>query len=246
MRPLTPTLANIHIDLNVSLMDRIYPAIRLIAFRYLKEERTFTIRFYLDRPPREEDYLEAGYAHEYTTDYYPYVTPKKECIYTTEPLDKLDPLHGVVYARRAYPEGATNPLQSYDYTPFPKMIDNKNSIMAISIALQFALLSEIYPAIHTIVYSSGEDPKFLYSFYYLDRTPTDYDYASIKRVAKKAEENLAYFGTKKIFTECLYIPLDKISPIPTSIVYAKYKPCTDKDLIRYHKILEVRAKNDLS
>ena len=88
-----------------ALWGQIYPAIRQIAVRYDPKEKLILLRYYLDRPPKEDDYesvrmvmgeLVASF------DMSNFQTEREVCIYSTAPPNKLDPLDGILYARREY------------------------------------------------------------------------------------------------------------------------------------------------
>ena len=89
----------------IALWGVIYPAIRQIAIKYDPKEKLILLRYYLDRPPREIDYEEASSVMAEIIsnfDVSNFQTVKEECIYSTAPQNKLDPLDGILYARREY------------------------------------------------------------------------------------------------------------------------------------------------
>ena len=87
-----------------ALAGEIYPHIRAIALR-LAEDKTLTIRYYLDREPTEMDEesidvvcTNIGAATGLTE----IARIESECRHDMAPIGKLDYLDGFIYSRREY------------------------------------------------------------------------------------------------------------------------------------------------
>lgn len=81
-----------------ALLGMIYPAIRKIVFGV--RGLHLTLRVYLDRLPTEDDF---EVARAITTEVLAacgFEDTFEECVFSLEPQASLDPLDGVVYARR--------------------------------------------------------------------------------------------------------------------------------------------------
>ena len=104
MKKRAPTRQDIVLSLANGTIGEIYPAIRQISFRYNKEKKALYLLVYLDREPREDDYETARYiSGNVFGDYWGFFESiQEECIYSTAPQNKLDPLDGILYARREY------------------------------------------------------------------------------------------------------------------------------------------------
>lgn len=86
-----------------ALFGEVFPDIRAIAYAYDAKKKLITMRWYLSRPPVEEDYEDLGSVmNEVMADfsYKEFDDVKEECIYTTAPASELDPLDGLVYLRK--------------------------------------------------------------------------------------------------------------------------------------------------
>lgn len=80
----------------------------------------------------------------------------------------------------------------------------KNKIPTeILLAIYRALLGEIYPAIRAIVISYTEDRELTIR-YYLERTPTDYDYDSLGVVMTEVLSDLRPSVINKVKEECVH------------------------------------------
>lgn len=89
--------AQVLLSAQKALLGEIYPAIRAIVVGFSDQE--ITIRFYFDRIPTEDDFENASVvATEMIADFSREV--KHECIFTSEPQSKLDPLNAWVYSRK--------------------------------------------------------------------------------------------------------------------------------------------------
>lgn len=95
---------NILKALIVSINGEIYPNIRAIAVQ-LDEDNNLLLRSYLDREPTEGDldslYYISDNVSDYTTDT-EVASFKRECVYSMEPLNELNPLDCLLYERREY------------------------------------------------------------------------------------------------------------------------------------------------
>lgn len=88
-----------------SLLGEIYPSIRAIAVSF-SENRELVIRYYLDHDPDEFDNesLESLMTNVLanTSNEADIRCAKTECQYSSVPLFNIDPLDGLIYARREY------------------------------------------------------------------------------------------------------------------------------------------------
>ncbi len=97
------TREEIIVSLVYALYGFIYPSIRMVVYKYDKNSKDFTLRYYLDREPNEDDYDNiSDVMGEFTsslkaTDYGDIF---EECIYSTDPMNILDILDGYVYGRK--------------------------------------------------------------------------------------------------------------------------------------------------
>ncbi len=87
-----------------ALLGSVYPSIRKIAAS-LSDEKELFVKYYLDREPNEDDYenievLLTELSSFSTRDQIK--TARSECVYSTEPLGKLDSLQGTVYSRKEF------------------------------------------------------------------------------------------------------------------------------------------------
>lgn len=86
-----------------ALLHEIYPAIRAIAVGF-SESRALSVRMYLDREPSQKDrenlscILTVIFSNTSSND--DITACKEECIFSEKPLNDLDLLDGLVYARR--------------------------------------------------------------------------------------------------------------------------------------------------
>lgn len=92
----------IRVALQTALLGEIYPSIRAIVYEYNLKNKSFLIRYYLDREPIEEDYESVS---EVMTEFISqfkhseFDKLKEECIYSNLVISELDPLNGFVYSR---------------------------------------------------------------------------------------------------------------------------------------------------
>jgi len=87
-----------------ALLGEIYPSLRAIAIS-LHAEKTLLIRAYLDREPIDADtenleIIATNITASVGADRIANI--ELECIYSDEPVGKLDSLDGIIYARREY------------------------------------------------------------------------------------------------------------------------------------------------
>jgi len=87
-----------------ALLGEIYPSIRGIAVKYVKNKKLL-IRYYLDREPLDFDYesievvatnLDSTISSDSVIDI------ELECVYSNKALNCLESLDGFIYARREY------------------------------------------------------------------------------------------------------------------------------------------------
>jgi hypothetical protein len=88
-----------------ALLGEIYPEIRAIALRFSKS-RELTIRYYLDRNPKDDDYESisnvATNILANTSSNNEITAIKEEAIYIQGRIRDLDILDGLIYARKEY------------------------------------------------------------------------------------------------------------------------------------------------
>ncbi|MCP3660100.1 MAG: colicin [Bacteroidetes bacterium] len=99
------SILDIKLSLQIALLGEVYPALRMVVFKFDKENKLFLLRYYLDREPREADYENISIVSAEATSLFEitiFEILKEECIYSDKPHGKLDPLDGVVYARKEY------------------------------------------------------------------------------------------------------------------------------------------------
>lgn len=97
-----PEIWNLMLSMQRALLGAIYPSIRMITIGYDKELKNFTIRYYLDREPNEDDRdkiscVMAEVIGDYKFDTFNNIF--EECIYSNDSLSKLEVLNVIVYAR---------------------------------------------------------------------------------------------------------------------------------------------------
>jgi hypothetical protein len=89
--------------LHSALLGEIYPKIRAIVFKYDYDNRHFTLRYYLESEPDEDDYENIAVVLTVFISNFKFSdfeTLSEECVYSKEPLSKLDILDGIVYCRK--------------------------------------------------------------------------------------------------------------------------------------------------
>ena len=88
-----------------ALLGEIYPSIRAIAVGF-SPSRALTLRAYFDREPTADDHenmscvLTEIFAN--TSSNAEITAGTEECVFSEQPIGRLDPLDGFVYARREY------------------------------------------------------------------------------------------------------------------------------------------------
>ena len=88
----------------VALLGEIYPSIRAVAVKY-DDSRTLLIRYYLDREPLEFDHESIEVVATNLDATMPKNSVDKidvECVFSDEPTNRMEALHGFIYARREY------------------------------------------------------------------------------------------------------------------------------------------------
>ena len=88
-----------------ALIGEIYSSIRAIAISLEENDRTLTIRYYIDREPTEFDLeslevVATNISASIGLDKVAHI--ELECRFELEPIGKLDCLDGFVYCRREY------------------------------------------------------------------------------------------------------------------------------------------------
>lgn len=82
-----------------ALLGHIYPAVRAVAIGYSGMEK-LTLIYYLDRVPNEDDYeIISIVVTEIIADI-EFKDQEEKCIFSTEPISKLDNLMNWVYVRK--------------------------------------------------------------------------------------------------------------------------------------------------
>ena len=88
-----------------ALIGEIYPSIRAIAAQFT-EEKSLTLRYYLDRDPRDGDFeslsMVMGVILSNTSSSNEIGEVHEECFHSHEILSSIDVLDCLVYARREY------------------------------------------------------------------------------------------------------------------------------------------------
>ena len=74
----------------------------------------------------------------------------------------------------------------------------------ILLALQSALLGEVYPSIRAVVYKYSSETKQFLLRYYLDREPIDDDYESAGNVVAEFISNFKFSDFDIVKEECVY------------------------------------------
>lgn len=91
--------------LQSSLIGEIYPAIRVVVYKYIPKNKHFVLRYYLDREPTEEDNENVEIVMtEFISNfkYSDFDKIKEECCYSDELISQLDIMDGIVYCRKEY------------------------------------------------------------------------------------------------------------------------------------------------
>lgn len=88
-----------------ALITEIYPQIRVIAVS-ISETRKLTVRYYLDREPTDFDFdslnMVVSEVLSKTTCDEEIIEVVEECLFSNQAIADIDPLDGIVYARREY------------------------------------------------------------------------------------------------------------------------------------------------
>jgi len=87
------------LSLQKALWGMIYPSIRAIAIDF-KGTNKLKVRYYLDREPNEDDYENISEVTSEVCADINFTEIKEECIFTLEPISKLDNLKSWVYIRK--------------------------------------------------------------------------------------------------------------------------------------------------
>lgn len=88
--------------LQSALLGTEYTHIIAIVYKLDSENKTFTLRYYFDREPTEDDYENAAVATTEVISHFhadEITTISEECIYTLQPIEELDMLDGPVYIK---------------------------------------------------------------------------------------------------------------------------------------------------
>ena len=94
---------DIRLAMQTSLLGEIYPEIRAIVYAYDPEQKTFLIRYYLNREPIEDDYESVS---EVMTEFIAHFKHsefdelREECCFSNLSQSKLNPLDGFVYSNK--------------------------------------------------------------------------------------------------------------------------------------------------
>ena len=97
------SVEDIRCAMQISLLGEIYENIRAIAYSYYSNKKSFTIRYYLDRVPTDDDYESVSEVMTEFISHFKHSEFKKlkeECQFSDLPKSKLDPLDGFVYSKR--------------------------------------------------------------------------------------------------------------------------------------------------
>jgi hypothetical protein len=94
---------NIRLALQTSLLGEIYPNIRMIVFKYTPKNKEFTLRYYIDREPTEDDFENIGNViAEFISNFKHSEFNKinEECVFSLDPFSKLDTMDGVIFCKK--------------------------------------------------------------------------------------------------------------------------------------------------
>ncbi len=187
-------------------MWEIYPDIRAIVYKYDPEKRDVFVRWYMDREPTPDDIDNLGAANtEFVGGYCNGLIIlhfDEECVYSAKPLDKLDMLDGIVYARKEYnSENIKFPFPSNSNKP---KFEFSNIRRYIFYVMTYAFLGEIYPEIRAIVYKYDSVRKHFILRYYLDREPIEQDFLNAQRVMSKFTSYAGEAHVTSSEVECVY------------------------------------------
>jgi len=96
------------LSLNKAFLGEIYPNIRAIVFDYDQTNQVFTLRYYLDRDPTQEDFDSIDAVVKKFLSYFPegfFITVRKDCVYSNKIMaffSKEEIMECFVYARQEY------------------------------------------------------------------------------------------------------------------------------------------------
>ena len=98
-------------------------------------------------------------------------------------------------------------------------------IEQIRVALQIALLGEIYQAIRAVVFEYTPQKNEFILRYYLDRQPVEDDFESISEVMAEFIANFNYSTFENLKEECEFseLPKSKLEPL-SGFVYLRKEP----------------------
>lgn len=91
--------------LQSSLLGEIYSEIRAVVFKYNSDNRQFTLRYYLEKEPNEDDYENIGIVvAEFISNFKfsEFEKVDEECVYSKLPISELEILDGMVYCRKEH------------------------------------------------------------------------------------------------------------------------------------------------
>lgn len=97
------TNEQIRLALQFALFDEVYPEIRMIVFQFDRKKKIFRLRYYLSREPNNDDYDNLGRVMTIFISNFKFSefdSLKEECIYSLEPISKLETFDGIIYSRK--------------------------------------------------------------------------------------------------------------------------------------------------
>ncbi|MCB1193508.1 MAG: hypothetical protein H7A23_00320 [Leptospiraceae bacterium] len=206
------TIKSLRLGLKKGLLGEVYPPIRAVAYKYDESEKSVIIRSYLDRKPRQNDYDIASLFSKKLD-----IKSKEECVFSDAPLSQLDPLDGLVYARKENEES-----KELYKSNFLENITQDPNIDDICVAIQIALLGCIYTDIRKIVFRFIKERKSILIRYYFDRCPIYADVRNATLVLDKTTQIFTKFKLEEKIIECSYSDAESSQlEFLSGIVYAR-------------------------
>lgn len=100
---MTITTNDIKLALQSALIGEIYPDIRAIVFSYNSKEKSFKLRYYLDRTPLDSDFENVDCVlTEFIANFSfsEFDTIESECVCSLAPFSQIDVMDGMVFRRK--------------------------------------------------------------------------------------------------------------------------------------------------
>lgn len=99
------TRSDILLSLQDALIGEIYNNIRAIVFDYNEVNKSFLLRFYLDKVPDEDDFENVSNVMGEFISHFKFSEFNiiyEECLFSKLQLSELEQLSGIVYARKEF------------------------------------------------------------------------------------------------------------------------------------------------